>query len=225
MRAETACRASLGQRGRSGAAVRGITGPSTLYVARVLMTKLFWEDFAVGQVNEYGRQLVSAEDIKAFAAEFDPQPMHLDEEAARATLVGGLCASGWHTCAIMMRIAADGFILESSSMGATGCDEVKWLAPVRPGDRLRVRVEVLDTRPSASRPGMGFVNARFDVLNADDVRVMTLTAHLIFRRRNGRPAAEYEVRSERHHAHVIFGRRPTVPAAEAGGPRVRAAGA
>ena len=165
------------------------------------MPKLYWEDFTTGQVAEYGPQEVSAEDIKAFAAEFDPQPMHLDEEAARATMVGGLCASGWHTCAIMMRIAADGFILESSSMGATGCEEVKWLAPVRPGDRLRVRVEVLDTRPSASRPGMGFVNARFDVLNAEDVRVMTLTTHL------------------------IFGRRPTVPAAEAGGPRARAAGA
>jgi acyl dehydratase len=126
---------------------------------------------------------VTAEEIKAFAAEFDPQPMHLDEEAARQSLVGGLCASGWHTCAIMMRIVADGFILDSSSMGATGCEEIKWLAPVRPGDRLRVRMEVLATRASASRPDMGFVNARLDMLNAAGVRVMTLTPHLMFGRR------------------------------------------
>jgi acyl dehydratase len=151
------------------------------------MPKLHWEDFTAGQVAEYGPQTVTAEDIKAFAAEFDPQPMHLDEEAARQSLVGGLCASGWHTCAIMMRIVADGFILDSSSMGATGCEEIKWLAPVRPGDRLCVRMEVLATRASASRPDMGFVNARLDMLNADGVRVMTLTPHLMFGRRS--PAA------------------------------------
>jgi acyl dehydratase len=147
------------------------------------MPKLHWEDFTAGQVAEYGPQTVTAEEIKAFAAEFDPQPMHLDEEAARQSLVGGLCASGWHTCAIMMRIVADGFILDSSSMGATGCEEIKWLAPVRPGDRLRVRMEVLATRASASRPDMGFVNARLDMLNAAGVRVMTLTPHLMFGRR------------------------------------------
>jgi acyl dehydratase len=147
------------------------------------MPKLHWEDFIAGQVAEYGPQTVTAEDIKAFAAEFDPQPMHLDEDAARQSLVGGLCASGWHTCAIMMRIVADGFILDSSSMGATGCEEIKWLAPVRPGDRLRVRMEVLATRASASRPDMGFVNARLDMLNADGVRVMTLTPRLMFGRR------------------------------------------
>ena len=147
------------------------------------MPKLHWEDFTAGEVAEYGPQEVTAEDIKAFAVEFDPQPMHVDEEAARSTFMGGLCASGWHTCAIMMRIIADGFILDSSSMGGTGCGEVRWLAPVRPGDRLRVRAHVLDKRPSASRPGMGFVNFRFDMLNADDVCVMTLTPHLMFGRR------------------------------------------
>jgi acyl dehydratase len=147
------------------------------------MPRLHWEDFTAGQVAEYGPQTVTAEDIKAFAAEFDPQPMHLDEAAARQSLVGGLCASGWHSCAIMMRIVADGFILDSSSMGATGCEEIKWLAPVRPGDRLRVRMEVLATRASASRPEMGFVNVRFDMLNGEGVRVMTLTPHLMFARR------------------------------------------
>jgi len=148
------------------------------------VAKLYWEDFTAGQTVEYGSYEVTAEEIKAFAAEFDPQPMHLDEEAARASMMGGLCASGWHSCAIMMRIIADGFVLESSSMGATGCGEVKWLAPVRPGDRLRVRMHVIDKRASKSRPEMGFVNARLDMLNADDVRVMTLTPHFMLGRRS-----------------------------------------
>ncbi|HEY1546137.1 MAG TPA: MaoC family dehydratase [Xanthobacteraceae bacterium] len=154
------------------------------------MPKYYWEDFAPGHVAEYGTYEVTAEEIKAFAAEFDPQPMHLDEEAARASIVGGLCASGWHSCAIMMRIIADGFVLDSASMGATGCPEIKWIAPVRPGDRLRVRVQVLDTRVSKTRPGMGFVNARFDMLNAADVPVMAVTTNMMLERRPGGSAGE-----------------------------------
>ena len=110
------------------------------------VAKLYFEDFKAGDVAEYGDKLVTVEEIKEFAAEFDPQPMHLDEEAAKKTMMGGLCASGWHTCGIMMRIVADGFILNSSSMGAPGLDEIRWLAPVRPGDRLRVKAKVLETR-------------------------------------------------------------------------------
>ena len=147
------------------------------------MPKIYWEDFTPGHIAEYGSYEVTAEEIKSFAAEFDPQPMHLDEEAARAGMMGGLCASGWHTCAIMMRIIADGFVLDSASMGATGCPEVKWLAPVRPGDRLHVRIEVLDTRSSKSRPEMGFANVRLDTLNAHGVRVMTVTSHVMLGRR------------------------------------------
>ena len=147
------------------------------------MPKYYWEDFAPGHVAEYGTYEVTAEEIKAFAAEFDPQPMHLDEEAARAGIVGGLCASGWHSCAIMMRILADGYVLDSASMGATGCPEIKWIAPVRPGDRLRVRVRVLDRRVSKSRPAMGFVNARVDMLNAADLPVMTVTTNMMLERR------------------------------------------
>ena len=157
------------------------------------MPKLHWEDFAAGQTAEYGAYEVTADEIKEFAAEFDPQPMHLDEEAARASMVGGLCASGWHTCAIMMRIIADGFIVDSSSLGGTGCGEVKWLAPVRPGDRLHVRTHVIDTRVSKSRPDMGFVNFRFDMLNAEGVRVMTLTPHLMFGRRPPAPGEKAAV--------------------------------
>jgi acyl dehydratase len=154
--------------------------------------KFHWEDFTPGQVSEYGPRQVTAEEIKAFAAEFDPQPMHLDEEAARDSFVGGLCASGWHTCAILMRILADGFVLDSSSMGATGCPEIKWLAPVRPGDWLRVRVKVLGTRASRSRLDLGFVDARFDMLNGDDVPVMTLRAHLMFGRRTSAANPKFE---------------------------------
>ena len=150
------------------------------------MSKLYFEDFQVGHVAEYGDKLVTAEEIKEFAAEFDPQPMHLDEEAARKTLVGGLCASGWHTCAIMMRIVADGFMLNSSSMGSPGVDEIRWRAPVRPNDRLRVRVNVLETREPKSRPDFGFVKIRYDVLNADNVVVMTSVGNMMFGRRTPR---------------------------------------
>jgi acyl dehydratase len=144
---------------------------------------LFWEDFAQGSVAEYGPRLVTREQIVAFAAEFDPQPFHLDEEDARGTMLGSLAASGWHNCALLMRIISDGFILRSSFMGSPGVDEVRWYAPVRPGDRLRVRATVLATRASTSRPEFGFVTFLFEMFNAADVRLMTLTSSLMFGRR------------------------------------------
>lgn len=145
--------------------------------------KLYFEDFQPGAIREYGPRLVSREEIIAFAAEFDPQPMHLDEEAARATMLGGLAASGWHTCCMMMRIVADGFILNSSSMGAPGIDEVRWLAPLRPGRQIRVRATVLDTRVSSSRPQMGFVKMLFEVIDDTGATVMTLNNSLMMGRR------------------------------------------
>ena len=151
------------------------------------MAKLYFEDFLVGAVTEYGDLPVSAEEIKAFAAEFDPQPMHLDEEAAKQTIVGGLCASGWHTCAMMMRIVADGYLLNSSSMGSPGVEEIRWLQPVRPGDRLRVRVTILETREPKSRPDFGFVRTKLEVLRADGVCVMHAVTSLMFGRRTPRP--------------------------------------
>ena len=147
------------------------------------MAKLFWEDFDVGQVNEYGRQLVSSKEIKAFAAEFDPQPMHLDEEAGKRTLVGGLCASGWHTCCIMMKVIADNLLLDAASMGAPGVDEVKWLKPVRPGDTLTAWVECAAKVPSKSRPGMGVIHEHWRATNQKGELVMTAKGINMVRRR------------------------------------------
>ncbi len=151
------------------------------------MPKRYWEDFKTGEVAVYGPRLVTREEIVAFAAEFDPQPMHLDEAAASATLLGGLAASGWHMCSLLMRTIADGFILDSSSMGAPGIEELRWLKPLRPGTQIRVRVTVLDTRASKSRPEMGLTRFRYDMIDEADAVIMSLTVPTMFGRR--RPGA------------------------------------
>jgi acyl dehydratase len=148
------------------------------------MPKLHWEDFVAGDVATYGPRLVTREEIVAFAAEFDPQPMHLDEDAARASMLGGLCASGWHTCSLLMRMISDGFLVDSTFMGGTGVDEVRWLGPVRPGDHLIVRATVLETRPSGSRPDLGFARILFEMFNAAEQRLMTMTPNMMFGRRD-----------------------------------------
>ena len=125
------------------------------------MSKLHWEDFTPGRCFVHGPRRIDRDEMVAFAAEFDPQPMHLDEAAARASMLGGLAASGWYGCCILMRMCADAFVLDSTSMGAPGVDEVRWLAPIRPGDELTLRATVLDTRTSRSRPDMGFVRFSF----------------------------------------------------------------
>jgi acyl dehydratase len=148
-----------------------------------MSTKLYWEDFQPGAVAIYGPRLVTREEIVSFAAEFDPQPMHLDEAAASATMLGGLGASGWHTCCLLMRIIADGFILDSSSMGGPGVDEVRWLKPLRPGTSIRVRATVLDTRASGSRPEMGLVKFLFEIIDEADATLTMLSTTLMFGRR------------------------------------------
>lgn len=153
------------------------------------MPKLHWEDFQPGAVAVYGPRLVTREEIVAFAAEFDPQPMHLDEAAGSATLLGGLGASGWHSCCLLMRLIADGFLLDSSSMGGPGVEEVRWLKPLRPGTRIRVRKTVLEARASNSRPGMGLVKFLFEVLDERDDVITTLTTTLMFGRRQPGAAA------------------------------------
>lgn len=152
-------------------------------------SKLYWEDFTPGRVLEYGPRRVTREEILDFAAEFDPQPFHIDEAAGRASMLGCLCASGWHSCCILMRMSADGFVLNSSSMGAPGVDEVRWLAPIRPGDDLTLRATVLSTRASDSRPELGFVNILLELYNASGTRMMALKTPLMFGRRTAGGAA------------------------------------
>jgi acyl dehydratase len=148
-----------------------------------MTNKRHWEDFAKGAVEIYGPRLVTREEIVAFAAEFDPQPMHLDEAAASATMLGGLAASGWHSCCLLMRMIADGFLLDSTSMGAPGVDELRWLRPLRPGTQIRVRATVLDKRPSQSRPERGFVRFLFEVLDENDDVLTDLTCSQMLVRR------------------------------------------
>jgi acyl dehydratase len=151
--------------------------------------KLYWDDFPVGETVEFGNHRITAEAIVAFATEFDPQPFHLDDEAARTTLLGGLAASGWHTCAIMMKMLCDGYVLHSASMGGPGMDEVRWLKPVRPGDVLRIRRTCIEARISRSRPAMGLTRFTWDMVNQAGDQVMTATGTNMFARRDAEGAA------------------------------------
>jgi acyl dehydratase len=119
-----------------------------------------FEDFPIGSTWPLGPYPVTREAVLAFAAEFDPQPFHLDEAAASASLLGGLSASGWHSCAMMMRMMVDGFLAGSTSQGSPGVDYVKWLKPVRPGDTLSGTMTVLAARVSATRPTLGIARLR-----------------------------------------------------------------
>jgi acyl dehydratase len=152
------------------------------------MRKMHFEDFKPGTVTNYGPRLVTREEIIAFAAEYDPQPMHLDEEAGRDSLLGGLAASGWHTCCLMMRMIGDGFLLNSNSMGAPGIEEVRWLNPLRPDTNITLRTTVIETRVSRSRPEMGFVHLMCEILDDAGTQIMTLKAPLILAVRETKPS-------------------------------------
>ena len=147
---------------------------------------LYWEDFREGEVREFGRTTVKHDDIVRFASEFDPQPFHIDDAAAAGSLYGGLIASGWHTAAIAMRMMCDEYLLRAASLGSPGLDSLKWLLPVRPGDILSVRLTILETRPLESKPGVGLLKSRHEVLNQDRQVVMRMEGYGMFRRR---PAA------------------------------------
>jgi acyl dehydratase len=162
---------------------------------RIAVPRLHWEDFAPGQVTACGSRLVTRAEIVAFAAEYDPQPMHLDEQAARATLPGGLVASGWHSCCLLMRMLSDSLLGEASFIGAPGIEEVKWLAPVRPGERIEARATVLATRPSRSLPDVGFVKFRFELVGASGQPVMSLIVSPMFARRPADAAQAAQARS------------------------------
>jgi acyl dehydratase len=144
------------------------------------MSLIHFEDIPVGHVFEYGSYPVMREPMIAFAQEFDPQVQHLDEKGARLTMLGQLCASGWHTAAMTMRMNCDGFLLNAASLGAGGVDEVRWTKPVLPGDFLHVRGKVVAARRSASRPEMGIVDIEFNVLNQNDEIVMVQRGPILF---------------------------------------------
>jgi acyl dehydratase len=135
---------------------------------------LYLEDFEPGSVHAAGSVQVSEAEILEFATRYDPQPFHVDAESARASIYGGLIASGWHTVALTMRLLVDNVFNEAASMGSPGVDEVRWPRPVRPGDTLSPRVTVLETRVSRSRPDRGVLRFRVDVDNQDGEPVMSM---------------------------------------------------
>jgi acyl dehydratase len=145
---------------------------------------LHWEDFPVGKVMEMGGLTVTRDEIVAFARQFDPQPFHLDEEAARHSIFGGLAASGWHTASLAMRMWCEGILNRSASNGSPGVEKLRWLKAVRPGDTLRLRIEVVEARPMASRPHLGLIRSEWTVLNQAGEAVMTLDGWGIQRRRD-----------------------------------------
>ena len=120
--------------------------------------RYYWEDFVVGSVRDFGAMTVTREAMLAFARDFDPQPFHLNDEAAAQSLFGKLAASGWHTCAMAMRMMCDEYVLDSASLGSPGIDNLRWLKPVFAGDTLSMRLTILAARPMNSRPGVGGLN-------------------------------------------------------------------
>jgi acyl dehydratase len=143
------------------------------------MARLYYEDFAEGSVQDYGPRSITRDEVIAYAKEFDSQPMHLDEEAAKSSLLGGLSASGWHTCCFMFRMMYDNFIKDSSSLGSPGIEETKWLKPVRPDTPYSLRIHILDKRVSKSRPEMGIVRLRAQLLDEAGAAVVDQTSTLL----------------------------------------------
>jgi len=143
----------------------------------------YLEDFAVGQKYLTDTVAVTPEDIKAFAAKFDPQPFHLDDEAAKKTFFGGLAASGWHTAALTMRLLVQGSLQPAGGIIGAGFEEFRWPRPVRPGDVLRVESEILEVRESKSRPTQGIIKVRNTTFNLDGDPVQVFVGSLVVQRR------------------------------------------
>ena len=148
------------------------------------MPEHYFEDFEPGQVFELGSRTVTEAEIVDFAERWDPQPFHVDPKAAAGSVFGGLIASGWHTGAMWMRLYVDAMLDGAASMGSPGIEELRWLAPVRPGDTLRGRLTVLEATPSERRPDRGTVRIRGEMVNQDDVVVMSMTSRGHFGRRS-----------------------------------------
>ena len=148
------------------------------------MTTLSFEDFPPGRFGSFGPRHVTREDILAFASEYDPQPMHLDEDAASKSMLKGLSGSGWHLCSLMMRMLCDGFITRTASLGSPGVSEVRWLAPLRPGDDLMLDVDVIEARVSKSRPATGIVTFKSTARNAAGIALCEMISPIIVGRRS-----------------------------------------
>ncbi|HWQ37557.1 MAG TPA: MaoC family dehydratase [Burkholderiales bacterium] len=146
--------------------------------------KYYWEDFKIGEKVVLGSKRVTREEIIEFASRYDPQPFHVDERAAKESVYGGLIASGWHTCALVMRVMCDSYLLQSASMGSPGIDNLKWLKPVRPNDVITTHRTTLESRASRSRPDMGIVKFLWEVVNQRAETVMTMEGYGLFGRRN-----------------------------------------
>jgi acyl dehydratase len=144
---------------------------------------VFLEDFVVGEVIELGIRSVSREEIVEFARRYDPQPFHVDETAAKASIFGGLIASGWHTASMFMRLFVDRVLGVGASLGSPGIDEIRWPKPVRPDDTLTARVVVLEVVPPRSKADRGHIRVRYEVFNQSGETVMTMVGVSIYRRR------------------------------------------
>jgi acyl dehydratase len=155
------------------------------------VTVQYLEDYAVGQIYQSGRHRVDKAQIVAFAEEFDPQFYHLDEEAAKNSPFKGLAASGWHTAAVTMRLMVDGEFKPAGGILGVGFDQLSWPRPVRPGDELRVTSEILEVRPSKSRPDRGMIRVQNTTFNQNDEPVQTFIGNLIVPRRPAGGAANF----------------------------------
>ncbi len=145
--------------------------------------RYYFEDFSVGRVFNSGTRQLSEQDILGFASEYDPQYFHTDPEAAKQSIFGGLIASGWQTVGVCMRLMCDSYLLESSSMGSPGVDEVRWVKPVYPGDTLRMRATVIAAKPSSSKPDRGIATMRCNIYNQKDELVMHMQGMQMMQRR------------------------------------------
>lgn len=154
--------------------------------------RYYWEDLTPGAVRELGSISVTAEEIKEFAEQFDPQPFHLDEAAGRRSIFGNLCASGWHTCALAMRLTVENFLNESSSMGSPGLESLRWLKPVYPGDTLTLKHSIVESRPMRKRADTGIVRSVWELFNQNGDKVMQMEGYGMFRRRHPATPDELE---------------------------------
>ena len=150
--------------------------------------KYYWEDFRVSERLTVGTVGVDKDEVIEFASRYDPQTFHVDEEAARQSIYGGLIASGWHSCALIMRLICDSYMLEAASLGSPGIDNVRWPKPVRPGDTLTAYRTTEESRASKSRPDAGIVKTLWEVENQNGELVMTMSGINLFLRRNPGPA-------------------------------------